>query len=160
MIFCLSLTLPLRHSLPLYLLLSLSRPSRSHLIIPLFLDAFMSSLLHLSHSLCPEISTAPPLWFSFLPSCETFDLLHITNRDIIFLHVSFCRFPSFSLYLTPLPLSAGAQNRLAADSCGVEVKALSIREELVAQSIDRTNTETWQAGLNGGSAAALILSPP
>lgn len=48
--------------------------------------------------------------------------------------VSLSHFPSSSSYTRYLSIYAGAKNRLAADSCGTEVKAVSIREELVAQS--------------------------
>lgn len=105
--YSLSLTHPLHLFLPLFLSLpdtisSSSLASRSHLIVSLFLNTFMSPLLHLSHSLCPEISTAPMTssllllpsgeWYSFLSSYKSFDLLRITNRDFSYLHIA-----SFSL---------------------------------------------------------------
>lgn len=106
-IFSLSLTHPFRRYLPLFLphavfFLPLSTPCRSHLIISFSFHALMSSLLRLSHSLCPEINTSPMtnsllLPFSpesdtvFLSSCNSFDLLHITNRNFSYLHIaSFC----------------------------------------------------------------------
>lgn len=79
-------------------------------------------------------------WYSFLSSHKGFDLLPITHMDFIYLHIfslsMLLSFPSSST-LPAISLS-GEKNRPSEDSCGTEVKSVSIHEEFVAQYINYT----------------------
>lgn len=153
--YSLSLTLPFHRSLPLFLSLTLSAVlrslhSRSHLIVSLFFSTHSCLFFSFCPTACVLRSTLL-LWQTpcsyFPPGSETVfchpikALIYcIWQVGILVIYIlpslSVCASPSFSSLVFLSTISAGAKNRPAADSCDTKVKAVSIRKELVRQSID------------------------